>query len=287
LGFPAQLIAAARKRLWLVLAGGGAVLGLLILLLILIWLKSGDTHKNGKDLGALDTKGTSDSGKGKDKDKPKQADSGKGKDKDKPKRDPPKVLIDTAFEKGRLPEGWKSDAFRVVEDDDRHCLEVSKESGDRDHFVALPPLTPTLSGNFYIEGEYIFERSFDRIGFKRKRIADIPKLTIELKNRKGNASLPVVIDLLGNITIDDERHTPPPNYKVGEITRFLVTREGKRLSVMLNKEDAAAKNLDEVAEYDTVRVGMPAGDTWFIRFWNSWNIITPKLYSLKIGTPAR
>jgi hypothetical protein len=163
----------------------------------------------------------------------------------------PRVLIDEDFrtpyeKKLAVPEGWEGDAFRVVKENEQYGLEVSKPSGVS--FVKVPPLT--LSGDFSIEGAYFLDRAH--------------ALTLSLENRKNSAALPVVFDWEGKVVIGNDPRLPPPSYKPLAPTHFLVKREGKRLRVFLNKDPAADKDLDDAADYDTLKLGLTGGPGWAV-----------------------
>src|SRR5262249_49154940 len=154
---------------------------------------------------------SSDSGK--DKEKPKE------QPKAPPKPDLPKVFIDEDFrtpyeKKLTLPEGWESDAFRIVKENELHGLEVSKPKDVQ--YVKLPPLT--LIGNFYLEGVYHMDRP---------EFANYHTLRILLENPKRGAPLLVVFDWQGKILNGDDPRLPPPGYKPLLPTHFLLKREGK------------------------------------------------------------
>jgi serine/threonine protein kinase len=260
---PARPLSGLRLRLALVLAGGVALvgLGLLILVLILVWPKSSDTDGNTGDQQAKSTIG--DTGKK----TPIVARQNEETAKEQLKPDWPQVLIDEHFcktyqNKLAIPNAWKGDAFRVVKGNDQCWLEVSKPTGD--HFVTLPPLT--LSGNFSIEGVYFMDRP---------EFANYHKLIISLENRKKSVLLPVVFDWAGKVLIANDARLPPQGYQPLLPTHFLLKREGNRLRVFLNKDPVADKDLDEVVEFDTLRLGLAAGPG------NSGKLA--KLYELKVA----
>jgi hypothetical protein len=134
------------------------------------------------------------------------------------------------------------DAFRVVKDNEEPCLEVSKATGEA--FVTVP-LSSALSGNFAIEGVFLLDQPHH--------------LIVRLESRKTNALLPIVIDWSGKILIGDDSRLAPPNYKPHILTRFLLLREGKKIRTFLNGEPAADKDLEVVAELETLKLGMNAG----------------------------
>jgi len=234
-----QLIPAVQKN-FLLLAGTAAGLLILLLLVILFWPKGGNTDSKS---GNSEAKGPGQPGQ-------------------------PRVLINENFrkpfeQKRALPEGWSGDAFRVVKVDDETCLEVSTGTLDprspfqfpprKPSFVSLPPVN--LNGNFFIEGVFFMERNtYMTAGMK-----GLHHLTIRLENSKSNAILPVVIDQTGFILIGDDTRNAPPNYKPYLPTKFLVTRKGTHLSVILNNELVADKNMGEATEYDTFKLGLTEG----------------------------
>ncbi len=264
-GSPQPFDPAARKRFLRLVAGGGAGLLLLILLLILVWPKGsgggGDKKGDNQEAKGTDSKGTA-----------------------KPEGSPVFIQEDfrTTYGKRPLPEGWDGDAFRVVKIDDETCLEVGKVtlSGDKfspprkPSFVTLPPVK--LSGNFYVEGAYLMKLGI----YGARGTKGIQHLTIRLENRQSNAFLPVVIDQTGAVLFGDDARSAPPNYKAGSPTHFVLTRKGNLLSVMLNGEIVATKDLGEAADFDTLKLGLTEGDEEGSRT----NFVgTCRLYRVKVG----
>jgi hypothetical protein len=244
----AQPAAAARKRLGLILVGGVVALAaLLIVLPIVFWPKGDAAEKKGET--------TEKKGDGREVKAPKP---------DEPAgTDGPQVFVDedfrTAYEKRlTIPDGWdEGEAFRVVKDNELHALEVGKATGV--HFVKLPPVN--LSGDFFIDGVYL--------------LASIPQaMTVSLENRGRSSLLTVVIDCYGKVVIGDDARSAPPEYKPQKPTHFLIQRQGKKLRILLDKHPAADKNLDEVADYNVVRIGLTA-DAPFRR--------TARLYGIRVG----
>jgi formylglycine-generating enzyme required for sulfatase activity len=178
------------------------------------------------------------------------------------------VLIDEDFrtpyeKKLALPEGWEGDAFRVGKENELYYTEVSRSS--EVHFAKLPPLT--LSGNFSIEGVYYLDQPHQ-------------SLTLSLENRARSTVLPIVFSWDGRVVIDKDDRLPPQGYKPLKPTQFLVQRQGKKLHILLHKEFPVDKNLEEVAEFDTLRLGLSAGIGWTNRL--------ARLYGLKVSLlPAR
>jgi len=193
----------------------------------------------------------------------------RGKDsKESESSDAPRVLITedfhSAYERKQvLPDGWSGDAFRIVDDNGKQCLEVSKPKGE--HFVTLPPVA--LRGNFMIEAAYIMGNP---------SFATYHYLAFILESSKGADPLPLIVDWEGKITIADDPRAAPPNYKPLLPTRVRVTREGKKLSISLNDEIVATKDLRDLVEFDQLRIGMPGGAG------NSGRL--ERLYLLKVAT---
>jgi hypothetical protein len=253
----------AWKRPVLFLAGAGAILGLLILVLILLGSKGSDKGKNEK------------------RDNPVAE---VPKPPELPQPDAPRVLIDedfhTAYEKKlAIPEGWVGDAFRVIETGDEHCLEVIKtvkverSLSQEPSFVKLP-LKSRLPGNFSIEGE--FHMKFGN----RFLVSDrrgVQHLTIRLINRK-NEILDVAIDQTGAVLIGDGSQSASPNYTPGTTTKFLLTRKGDHLNLWLNDELVASKDLGEVTEYETLMLGLTEGGS------QGRDVGECRLYQLKVAT---
>ncbi len=180
----------------------------------------------------------------------------------------PQVLIDEdfrkAYEEKQLPKGWEGDAFRVIKENDLYALEDSRLKDA--HFVNVP-LSKSLAGNFAIEGVY---------WMGNPAWANHHLLTISLSNRSKSALLAIVFDWDGHVTVGDEPMSPPPNHKPLLPTDFVVKREGKKLRIFLNKEPLGDKNLSEVADFDTLRIGMVAGPA------NGGKL--ERLYGLKVST---
>jgi serine/threonine protein kinase len=171
------------------------------------------------------------------------------------------VLIDEKFDKqAGLPPGWTGDAFRVVTHQGRHCLEVSSAAGD--YLVKLPPVA--LPGDFSIEGAYLITvNPFSALS---------QKLTLLLESSKANAPLPVVIYGSGDVWFGDDKRNALPTYKANQPTTFTFSRKGNTLSVALNGEPVATKDLKAVVPYDTLSLGMPA----------SASIYSTRLFNLKV-----
>jgi hypothetical protein len=180
--------------------------------------------------------------------------------------DGPQVLVDedfrTPYEKRlTIPDGWdEGEAFRVVKDNEMYALEVGKPTGV--HFVRLPPVK--LSGDFYVEGVFFL-------------VQHAHALTVSMENRARSALVAVVIDCHGKVAIGDDHRTAPPEFQPNKPTHFLIKREGRRLRIFLDKHPAADKNLDEIAEYDAVRLGLTAGEIGFPRR-------PARIYGIKVGT---
>ena len=187
--------------------------------------------------------------------------SGKGKDsnpqqtaaKGNTNGDQPQILIDedfrTAYEKKlTIPSGWESDAFRIVKVSDQFGLQVSKPTGMQ---TVKVPLTAPIRGNFFIEGGYILKHDVrggaDHI------------FTISLENRNKSVLLPIVFIWDGRILIEKDTRLAPMGYTAQLPTHFLIKREGKKLRVLLNQEPAADKDLGNAVDFDTLRIGLMAG----------------------------
>ncbi|HEY7310888.1 MAG TPA: serine/threonine-protein kinase [Gemmataceae bacterium] len=241
----------SRKTLWLALASCaflGTMFLLSIVLVIALWPKDGNADKNSGSAKAA-------------------ADKDKGKDSTNapPKADEPVVLVDEDFrstyeKKLAIPEKWvEGEAYRVIKDNDKCALEVGKPTGL--HFVRLPPVL--LSGNFYVEGVYMLDRFAH-------------KLTVSLENRAKSALLPIVFNWDGNVLIEKDARLPPPDYVPLKPSHFLLKRQGNRLRVFLDKSPVADKDLEDIAEFDAVRIGLVAGPG------NSGRLA--RLYGIKVGT---
>lgn len=181
-----------------------------------------------------------------------------------PKSAGPGVFIDEDFRSavanGRLlPDGWEGDAFRVAKDNDACCLESTKPSGLQ---TVLTKLSDALRGNFFIEGIYHLDNPH--------------QFTITLENRSRSSALAVVFNWDGKVAIDNDPRLAPTNYIPLKPTHFLIRREGKMLRVYLDKVQALQKSLDDAPDFDTLRLGLTAGNGWHQRL--------ARLYLLKAGT---
>ncbi len=203
------------------------------------------------------------------------------KSKEQPKVDAAKKSIDEQFRGSRgLPDGWedKEKAFDVfTEKNGRSCLQVIKKTGNP--FVTLPPLA--LRGNFIIEGEYMLYGG--NVGFFPPRIDH--SLTISLESREGGAPITIVIDYEGVVSFVTIPGTLPRKaepYDFHKVCAFRLTREGERLRVFVNNlaNHVAVAPVDALAEYDTVRIGLTAGE------WCRGSGNMAKLYSLKVVSGA-
>jgi serine/threonine protein kinase len=244
---PAQqalLQAGNGKRLWVLLAGGGALLGVVILAIVL-WPKGGESDTS---------------------------------------RVPQLLINEdfrAAYQKKLpVPEGWDGAAFRVIMDGDDTCLEVSKVTGrvtgsresghQQPSFVTLPPVE--LLGDFYIGGAYIMAGDVAPVSQKK----GFHSLALRLENHQSDSLLLVAIEQLGNVTIGDDAYQAAHDYKPFLPTKFLVLRKGNRLSVLLNDQVVADRRIDESAGYDTVKLGLTPG--------GNKNQGKCRLYRLKVGT---
>ena len=79
----------------------------------------------------------------------------------------------------------------------------------------------------------------------------------------------------GFVRIGDDTRTAPPNYKPYQLAKFLLTRKGRQINVSLNNEVVAAKELAEITEYETLKLGLTGGARYHSR-----------LYRLKVGVPG-
>jgi serine/threonine protein kinase len=233
---------------WLVVAGAGMAGLLLIVLLVVLVTRPGP----GSDPGAEQAK--------------------------QPKQSLHTVFIDedfrTAFEKKlNLPEGWHdipTNTCRIAQVHNQPCLEVDK-SAIKDYdahplvTVNLPPVK--LSGNFFIEGTCVIDEGQSlHFGSDGDNI--------------GGPWLSVTIDYAGAVSFvrgfkdPPDVHQPPPSYKPGLPTKFLLTRKGDLVSVELNNEVAAAKHLGAVNHHSRLHVMLSA----------QRGGRGSRLYRLKVGT---
>jgi len=247
---PGQAISGNRNLMWLALAGGGALLAALVLLVVVLMLKGAkpdDTPKGAKTDGTEPAVVHNDTGQ-------------------VPPTPSKRVLFDEDFSNKMVPEGWQTKDFTHIHDDEGgDALYVNKSIGAVGWMTV--PISP-LSGNFSIEGTYIL-RGPDGLGSNIE-------LTISLR-RERNVPLPVVFDRQGHVHIGKDSTPPPLGYKPQTLTHFLLKREGKKLSVSLNMDQVVDhKNLDEIAEYDTLRLGLSAEPGFGNRL--------VRLYGLKVAT---
>jgi hypothetical protein len=251
---PAPSAPQAPSRLWMMLAVGNGILALVVLA-ILLWPK-------GADKGSSGTGGSTEIAAKDTAKRPAPEEVGPETAKDKA----PEVFIDEDFRstygKRAIPGGWEGDAFRVIKVDEEACLEVSKTTTDprkalqfprQPRFVTLPPVK--LGGDFYIEGAFIVEAGRDML----RRQKGVQQLTIRLENRNSDAILAVVIDQTGAVWIGEDACSAPPSYKPFSPTKFLVTRRGTHLSVVLNGEFVGDKDLREATEFQTLLLGLTEG----------------------------
>ena len=76
--------------------------------------------------------------------------------------------------------------------------------------------------------------------------------------------------------IANDARLAPPDYVPLKPSHFLVKREGKRLRVFLDKSPVADKELEDIADFNTVRIGLVAGRGFTGR--------VARLYGIKVGT---
>jgi hypothetical protein len=251
---PAQSVPRARKRLGLVLAGGGAAA---VLLGILFWPRG----------GAGDAKPDVPGGPAGDKGTVTAPDALAGGRHEPPA---PRELFNedfsTALKKGEpLPDGWTNKAFGVVQDrQGKPSLVVNENAGE--HYVTVRLRSP-LSGNFSVQGEYLLH------GGGGRRVNQ--SLTIRLESVPGRAPLRVGVDYLGAVTIDS--HPPRPASKIHweASNSFRLERRGKTVFVDVNDHRRVAfATYDEVTEYIGMQIGLSAGDAYDGR--------VARLYGLKV-----
>lgn len=174
----------------------------------------------------------------------------------------PEVFIDedfrTALEKGlNVPEGWQGNDLRVVKAGDEPCIEASRQDG-----VAFATLKRcNLGGDFFIVAAYSLPPNHE--------------LTVRLDNRQTNSLLKVEIQPSGFVRIGGDTHSKPPNYKPYLPVKLVLTRKGRQLSVSLNNETVAGKDLGEVADYETLKIGLTGGSQYHAR-----------VYRVKVGIPG-
>jgi hypothetical protein len=100
---------------------------------------------------------------------------------------------------------------------------------------------------------------------------------------------------IGFVTIANNQPRQAQNFKVPHwydakfpTNRFHLSRKGKVLRVKIDGESATAATLDEVVEYDTVRLSLTPGAARRKLLKGQKEVGIPaRLYSLKVGTPAR
>jgi len=99
---------------------------------------------------------------------------------------------------------------------------------------------------------------------------------------------------IGFVTIANNQPRQAQNFKVPHwydakfpTHRFHLSRKGKVLRVKIDGESATAATLDEVVEYDTVRLSLTPGTPGSARTKRKEAGIPARLYSLKVGTGVR
>ncbi|MBS0264367.1 MAG: serine/threonine protein kinase [Planctomycetes bacterium] len=191
----------------------------------------------------------------------------------------------TTYGKASVPAGWEGDAFRVVKVEDETCLEVSQITLNprkdmveqrKPRFITLPALK--LAGNFTISGVFHAESRNRR---PRARSGFDQSLTIRLENRDTNEALVVVMFDSGAVTIGDDARDAAPNFNSELPTQFQVIRKGTELTVRLNQEVVASKNLGVATEFKTLKLGLtPGGKDGMGPSPGSC-----RLYKIKVSTP--
>jgi hypothetical protein len=186
----------------------------------------------------------------------------------------PTVFIDedfrTAFQNKLLvPEGWTPQAedwdtgqLRVVKGNDEPHLEGVTEK--KYAKVKLPPVK--LSGNFSIEGTYVMDNDGAMLDFQL--FNSVTKQYGCLFQYNGKVKLSDWSDGSGYVS-------PPPSYKPGSSTRFLLTRKGTQLKVRLNDEEAAVMDFPKDS-FDIPEI--------YITYFKKPPQNSPRLYRLTVGT---
>jgi len=156
------------------------------------------------------------------------------------------------------PKGWEGNAYRVGSFKGEPCLELSMFAGEP-KWVTLPALRTTLKGNFFIEGHYSMDP-----GWHAEAMA------LRLESSKSSDFLLVGISESGVVSFGPtETFKPRAEFKVG--VQFLLTRDGRNLTVRLNGAPVADKIVNQVTEFDSIKIGFTPHQS------NS-----PRLYKLKI-----
>jgi tRNA A-37 threonylcarbamoyl transferase component Bud32 len=177
--------------------------------------------------------------------------------KDKPaepvKANLPQVLIDEDFrevynKKLGIPDGWKSDEFTSFKISELYGIHPVAPTGTASVIV---PLSTPLAGNFSIQGVF----HMDHPAFAQHHV-----LTVSLENRKKTTLLPIVFDWSGNVVIAKDAKAAPLGYKPLLPTQFVVKREANKIRVFLDEFPPVEKNFEEAPEFDTLRLGMTAGN---------------------------
>ena len=177
------------------------------------------------------------------------------------------VLLDEDFRgvtPGGPPRGWDGDGFSVVKDaDGRACLEVIRKEGQQT--IELPRMA--LTGDFYIEVETLLDGSAYNVEHN---------LSVQLEGKSGAVLIPVVVNYLGWVTVQNGQTVKVENFTPYKRARVRLTREGNKLSLALNGEVRTGVPLDFTGVFDTVRLGLTAGMGHGLG-------TTAKIYSVKIG----
>jgi hypothetical protein len=241
---PAATMAPAPQSNRLVIWGVVGASGLLVLLscilvsvIIGFWALKKDDAKKDDDLAKVKSPDVGNTGGDKDKN---------------PAVPQPKVLIDEDFreaykKKLGVPDGWKSDEFTTFKINEVYGMQPVAPTGAAS---VLVPLSSPLKGDFLIQGVY----HMDHPSFGQYHT-----FTVSLESRKKTALLTVVFDWEGKVLINKDAKAPPLNYKPLLPTAFQVRREGTKIRAYLDEFPPVEKNLDDVAEYETLRLVMTAG----------------------------
>ena len=109
-------------------------------------------------------------------------------------------------------------------------------------------------------------------------------MKVVLEGRGGAVREPIWVQCDGNVSIgNDGQWRKPPNYSPYQITRLRLARENNTFQVSLNGEVATGTPLDNTVDFDTVRIGLPAGLCRYNRTLNT----TAKIYSVRVGLPRK
>ncbi len=203
----------------------------------------------------------SSSGKDGPDNKKEIADNGeKPKDKDSAKLRAPQTLIDENFVKtfeNRMvvPDGWSNPigAFAVAKDKNgKPCLRMMDPTGE--HFVELP--SRTLTTRFFIEVEFLTHYNHSSNGPGVSQV-----LVLELDSQKGGKKLRVVVEPeSGLVTVGNKIGERPPTFKPGKGNTIRLVRKADVVTVEVNEEHLSLAAFSGLADFDTVRIGLIAGE---------------------------